>query len=142
MRTINSRESTRFRLEGTPRTGWLPCLQGTAPINVLHFAVVYPMLSIHRDMTFIPRLRAGIDAAPSLGHLVLRYCHLLMVTIIKPALPLPCSWLRWTRNMQADARIDPESLERDNDRDIDSLADKTSFLRKVWVAHEQKSLMC
>ncbi|CAL5225891.1 g8678 [Coccomyxa viridis] len=32
---------------------------------------------------------------------------------------------------QADARIDPESLERDNDRDIDSLADKTSFLRKV-----------
>lgn len=33
--------------------------------------------------------------------------------------------------MQADARIDPESLERDNDRDIDSLADKTSFLRKV-----------
>ena len=33
--------------------------------------------------------------------------------------------------MQADARIDPESLERDNDRDIDTLADKTSFLRKV-----------
>lgn len=35
------------------------------------------------------------------------------------------------RCLQADTRIDPESLERDNDRDIDLLADKTSFLRKV-----------
>ncbi|CAK0783925.1 hypothetical protein CVIRNUC_007126 [Coccomyxa viridis] len=32
---------------------------------------------------------------------------------------------------QVDTRIDPESLERDNDRDIDSLAEKTSFLRQV-----------
>ncbi|CAL8466426.1 g5962 [Coccomyxa elongata] len=31
----------------------------------------------------------------------------------------------------ADPRVDPESLERDNDRDIDSLADKTSFLRQM-----------
>ncbi|KAK9902696.1 hypothetical protein WJX75_003098 [Coccomyxa subellipsoidea] len=30
-----------------------------------------------------------------------------------------------------DPRIDPESLERDNDRDVDSLAEKTSFLRQV-----------
>ena len=43
--------------------------------------------------------------------------------------------------MQADARIDPESLERDNDRDIDSLADKTSFLRKVCAALELHGLM-
>ena len=43
--------------------------------------------------------------------------------------------------MQADARIDPESLERDNDRDIDSLADKTSFLRKVCARDEQNGLV-
>ena len=34
-------------------------------------------------------------------------------------------------NGQGEARIDPESLERDNDKDIDSLAEKTSFLRQV-----------
>lgn len=41
--------------------------------------------------------------------------------------------------VQADARIDPESLERDNDRDIDSLADKTSFLRKVCTTYQRSA---
>lgn len=35
---------------------------------------------------------------------------------------------------QAEARMDPESLERENDKDIDSLAEKTSFLRQVGIA--------
>ena len=73
---------------------------------------------------------AGIDAAPCLGRLVLRYYHLMHLTVTRQN-----HWqrkrLHVRHSVQADARIDPESLERDNDRDIDALADKTSFLRKV-----------
>jgi hypothetical protein len=32
---------------------------------------------------------------------------------------------------QPEVRMDPESLERENDHDIDALAEKTSFLRQV-----------
>ena len=43
---------------------------------------------------------------------------------------------------QAEARIDPESLERENDKDIDTLAEKTSFLRQVNCCPVLPPVMC